>query len=96
MTTNTQIPEVSNQMPIRAYILVNTDPGKAKDVADEASKIKGNSPRVNIAHAVTGRFDVVVQVEADDTDSLKDITKLVLSKIPKVAGVCKTETLLVT
>jgi DNA-binding Lrp family transcriptional regulator len=82
-------------MPIRAYVLVRTDPGKAKDVATGASTIVPNSPRVSMAHAVTGRFDVVVQIEAADTDSPADIANIVLSKISAIKGVRQTETLFV-
>lgn len=82
-------------MPIRAYVLVSTDPGKAKVVAEEAGKISGSSPRVKIAHAITGRHDVLVQVEADESDSLAKIADIVLSKIAKIPGVRRTETALV-
>jgi DNA-binding Lrp family transcriptional regulator len=82
-------------MPIRAYVLVSTDPGKAKDVATEASTIAPSSPRVSASHSVMGRYDVVVQIDATNTDSITDIAKLVLSKISAIKGVRRTETLLV-
>ena len=82
-------------MPIRAYVLVRTDPGKAKDVASGAGGTAPNSPHVSVAHAVMGRFDVVVQIDAASTDSTDDIAKLVLSKIAGMKGVRQTETLLV-
>ena len=67
---------------------MNTDPGKAKDVAGEVGRISG-SPRVKTADAITGRFDVVAEVEADDVASLANT---VLTKIAKVPGVRRTET----
>jgi DNA-binding Lrp family transcriptional regulator len=79
-------------MPIRAYVLVNTDPGKAKDVAEQVSGISG-SPRVKKSCAVMGRFDVIAEVEADDLNSL---TKTVLSKVATIRGVRRTETALVS
>ncbi|MEM2989698.1 MAG: Lrp/AsnC ligand binding domain-containing protein [Halobacteria archaeon] len=75
-------------MPIIAYVLVETTPGKAKFVAEEASKIEG----VKTAHAVMGRFDVILLVESEDTKSLSD---LVLSKIHAIDGVLKTQTAVV-
>jgi len=95
MIASTQVQGVSNQMPIRAYVLVSTDPGKAKDVATEASTTPSNSPRVSVSHATMGRFDVVIQIEAANTDSPADIANLVLSKIATIKGVRRTETLLV-
>jgi DNA-binding Lrp family transcriptional regulator len=79
-------------MPIRAYVLVSTDPGKAKDVADKVSNISG-SPRVKRSCAIMGRFDVLAEVEADDLDSL---TNTVLSKIATIPGVRRTETAVVS
>lgn len=75
-------------MPIRAYILINTDPGKAKDVAKEVGR-KSGSASVKKADAVTGRFDVIAEVEADDYPSVGSI---VLTKIATVSGVRRTET----
>jgi len=86
---------MSNPTPIRAYVLVRTDPGKARDVATEAGPTVPNSPGVSVAHAVMGRFDVVVQIEAASTDSPDDIAQLVLSKIARIKDVRQTETLLV-
>jgi DNA-binding Lrp family transcriptional regulator len=76
-------------MPIRAYVFVSTDPGKAKGVAGEISKIGGNSPRVLKVSAITGRFDVLVEVEDSDVASLANI---VLTKISQIPNVRRTET----
>jgi DNA-binding Lrp family transcriptional regulator len=78
-------------MPIRAYLLIRTDPGKAKDVADQVSNVSG-SPRVKKSCAVMGRFDVIAEVEADDLNSL---TSIVLSKIATIPHVRNTETAVV-
>lgn len=67
------------------YVLVETVPGKAKNVAEEASKIEG----VKTAHMVMNEFDVVIFVESEDAKSLND---LVLSKIHTIDGVLKTQT----
>jgi DNA-binding Lrp family transcriptional regulator len=79
-------------MPIRAYVMINTEPGKAKDVADKVSNVSG-SPIVKKSCAVMGRFDVLAEVEADNLDSL---TSTVLSKIATIPGVRRTETAVVS
>ena len=51
---------------VQAYILVQTEVGKAADVAKEISKIAG----VTTAEDVTGPYDVIVRAEADNVDEL--------------------------
>jgi DNA-binding Lrp family transcriptional regulator len=77
-------------MPIRAYVFIQTDPGKAKDVASEVGAISG-SARVK-ASVITGRFDVLAEVEGSD---LTSIANTVLTRISKVQGVRRTETAVV-
>ena len=49
-------------------------------------------PGVRAAHAVTGVYDVVCQVEAD---SLDELANTVVDRIQGVEGVIRTETALV-
>lgn len=65
---------------MKAYILINMDPGKTTDAVKKIAKVKG----VKSAEAVTGPFDIIALAEAKD---LKLLGKLVVSKIQKVAGV---------
>ena len=51
---------------VQAYILVQTEVGKAADVAKEIGKIPG----VTTAEDVTGPYDVIVRAEADNVDGL--------------------------
>ena len=51
---------------VQAYILVQTEVGKAADVAKEIAKITG----VTTAEDVTGPYDVIVRAEADNVDEL--------------------------
>ena len=51
---------------VQAYILVQTEVGKAADVAKEIAKITG----VTQAEDVTGPYDVIVRAEADNVDDL--------------------------
>ena len=72
-------------MTIRAYILIETSPGKTRGITKTVEKIKG----VKMAHSVTGPFDIVVCVEVADPKVLGD---LVFEKIQKIDGVISTLT----
>lgn len=70
---------------VQAYVLVQTEVGKAAQVADEVRQIEG----VGSAHDVTGPYDVIVMAEAPDVDSLG---KLVVAKIQAIEGITRTLT----
>ena len=70
---------------ITAYVLIQTEVGKAANVAQTARKIDG----VVSADDVTGPYDVIVRTEAP---SLDDLGKLVVSKIQAVEGITRTFT----
>lgn len=70
---------------VAAYILIQTDVGKAASVAEEIAKIPG----VLNAEAVTGPYDAIVHAEAEDVDSLG---KLVVARIQSVDGITRTLT----
>ncbi|HKE51783.1 MAG TPA: Lrp/AsnC ligand binding domain-containing protein [Actinomycetes bacterium] len=72
-------------MVVQAYILVQTEVGKAAQVAREIADIRG----VTIAEDVTGPYDVIVRAEARNMDELG---KLVVSKVQSVAGITRTLT----
>ena len=61
-------------MVVQAYILIQTDVGKAADVARAIAQVKG----VTLAEDVTGPYDVIVRAEARNVDELG---KLVVSKV---------------
>jgi DNA-binding Lrp family transcriptional regulator len=70
---------------VQAYILIQTEVGKAAQVAREVNAIQG----VTSAEDVTGPYDVIVQAEADTVD---DLGKLVVAKIQAVEGITRTLT----
>ena len=72
-------------MPVSAYVLIQARPGKARAVAEAASGIEG----VRSAHVVTGLYDVIARVEANDVVVLSD---LVISKVQAIEGVERTYT----
>lgn len=72
-------------MATLAYILIEVTADKTKGVLTKLQKVKG----VKDAHAVTGPFDIIATIEAEDVKGLGDI---VLSKVRTIDGVEKTIT----
>ena len=70
---------------VQAYILIQTEVGKARDVAAAIDKING----VVRVDAVTGPYDVVVLGEAHSVDELG---QMIVSKIQYVPGITRTVT----
>ncbi|MEI7058411.1 Lrp/AsnC ligand binding domain-containing protein [Nocardioides sp. CCNWLW239] len=72
-------------MVVQAYILIQTDVGKAAEVATEIGKIQG----VTMAEDVTGPYDVIVRAEARNVDELG---KLVVARVQNLEGITRTLT----
>lgn len=70
---------------VQAYVLIQTEVGKAAQVADEARKIPG----VESADDVTGPYDVIVKASAENVDQLG---KLVVARIQSIDGITRTLT----
>jgi DNA-binding Lrp family transcriptional regulator len=70
---------------VQAYILIQTEVGKAADVAREIADVKG----VTLAEDVTGPYDVIVRAEARNVDELG---KLVVAKVQGIGGITRTLT----
>ncbi len=70
---------------VNAYILIQTEVGKAASVANEVRGIPG----VTDAEDVTGPYDVIVRAEAQTVDELG---KLVVARIQAVDGITRTLT----
>lgn len=70
---------------VEAYVLIQTEVGKAAQVADEVRRIPG----VASADDVTGPYDVIVKASAEDVDQLG---KLVVARIQSVEGITRTLT----
>ncbi len=76
-------------MSIQAYILIQTEVGKAGSVTKAVTAIAG----VTIAEGVTGPYDVIMRAEAA---SMEELGKSVLSKVQAVPGITRTLTCPVT
>ncbi|MFD1832347.1 Lrp/AsnC family transcriptional regulator [Streptomyces desertarenae] len=70
---------------VQAYILIQTEVGKASTVAE----IVGGIPGVVQAEDVTGPYDVIVRAQADTVD---DLGRMVVARIQHVEGITRTLT----
>ena len=70
---------------VAAYILVQTEVGKAAQVAKDIVRIEG----VQLAEDVTGPYDVIARAEARTIDELG---KLVVARVQAVDGITRTLT----
>jgi DNA-binding Lrp family transcriptional regulator len=70
---------------VTAYILIQTEVGKAAQVAKDILDITG----VQQAQAVTGPYDVIVRAEARNLDELG---QLAVARVQAVAGITRTLT----
>ena len=70
---------------VKAYILIQTEVGRAASVAERISGLAG----VTNSEDVTGPYDVIVRAEAETMD---DLGKLVVAKIQTIDGITRTLT----
>jgi DNA-binding Lrp family transcriptional regulator len=68
---------------VHAYILIQTEVGKAASVAAAIAQLDG----VTEAEGVTGPYDVIVRCQAANVDELG---KLVVAKVQLVEGITRT------
>ena len=72
-------------MTTRAYIKIETSAGTSREVIKVLSSIQG----VDEANAVTGPYDVIVEVSAQD---LNEIGDLVSRRVHTIDGISRTLT----
>jgi DNA-binding Lrp family transcriptional regulator len=72
-------------MAVSAYVLIQTEVGKAAQVATEVRNIEG----VRSADDVTGPYDVIAVAEADNMDELG---RMVVSRVQMIEGITRTLT----
>ncbi len=71
----------------KAYVLIETQVGKAKDVVEAVRSLVG----VISVDLVTGPYDVIAVVQAD---TLNEIGDLITAKVHPVSGISRTVTCL--
>jgi len=70
---------------VRAYVLIQTEVGKAATVAKQVAEISG----VVRAEDVTGPYDVIAEAEAETVD---DLGKIIVSRVQLIEGITRTLT----
>ena len=76
-------------MATKAYVLIETAVGKTTDVLRSLQRVQG----VREADAVTGEYDIVAVLEAEN---LEGIGKLVTGNIHAIGGIQRTKTFVAT
>ncbi|HET6914518.1 MAG TPA: Lrp/AsnC ligand binding domain-containing protein [Acidimicrobiales bacterium] len=72
-------------MAVSAYVLIQTEVGKAATVAGHVRDIPG----VVSADDVTGPYDVIVKADADSVDELG---RMIVSRLQMIEGITRTLT----
>lgn len=70
---------------VEAYVLLQTEQGKMAEIAQSLAQL----PAVSEANVVTGPYDVIARVQADDMDA---IGQLIVAEVQVVGGVTRTLT----
>lgn len=78
-------------MAFRAYVLIEAEVGHAKGVGESVLDLKYKDARVTSVDTVTGPYDVIVQMEADDLDKLGSA---ITEGLQRIEGVQRTTTCL--
>lgn len=78
-------------MAIRGYVLVETEVGRTQAVGTELRHLTSGTAKVLAVDTVTGPFDVIMQLEADDLDLLG---KCITDEVQQIDGIQRTTTCL--
>jgi DNA-binding Lrp family transcriptional regulator len=70
---------------VEAYVLLQTEQGRMAEIAQSLAQL----PAVSEANVVTGPYDVIARVQADDMDA---IGQLIVAEVQIVGGVTRTLT----
>ncbi|MFC2046856.1 Lrp/AsnC family transcriptional regulator [Chloroflexota bacterium] len=74
-------------MSAKAFVLIETAVGRTSEVAAALGRLKG----IKSVNAVTGPYDVIAIIEAEN---LNDIGDIVTARIHPIAGISRTVTCL--
>ena len=74
---------------IRAYVLIETAPGKTKSVKRALGRVAGGASTMVHLDAITGPYDFIAVVEGPSLDA---IGRLVTDEIGTIDGVTRTTT----
>jgi len=63
-----------------AYVLINCDLGFDTEIIDEIRQLE----EVKEAHGIFGAYDIIVKLESDNVDNLRDIITWKIRKLNRV------------
>ena len=77
---------------LRSFLLVKATPGKEKEIQDRFKAL----PEVREVHLITGKFDLLVALESEDTeiDPIRKVVELVIERVRTSGGVIDTRTII--
>jgi DNA-binding Lrp family transcriptional regulator len=78
-------------MTVRGYVLIEAEVGRSKGVGEAVLALRHSDARVTSVDTVTGPYDVIVQMEAEDLDKLGNA---ITDGIQHIEGVERTTTCL--
>lgn len=78
-------------MSVRGYILVETEVGRTQAVGRAMRDLESTLATVSAVDTVTGPYDVIVQLDAEDLDQLG---KCITAELQAIDGVQRTTTCL--
>jgi DNA-binding Lrp family transcriptional regulator len=78
-------------MTVHGYVLIEAEVGKARAISDALARFKSPDAEVVAVDTVTGPYDVIVQLEAEDLDKLG---RCITEGMQRVEGVQRTTTCL--
>jgi DNA-binding Lrp family transcriptional regulator len=67
-------------MPVKAFVLINTQIGSEEEVLKDLKGLE----EVEEAHIVYGVYDIVAKVTAEDINKLRDIVTMKIRKMKKI------------
>ncbi|MCJ7490951.1 MAG: Lrp/AsnC ligand binding domain-containing protein [Dehalococcoidia bacterium] len=78
-------------MAVHGYVLIEAEVGRARAISEGISKLSNPDARIVAVDTVTGPYDVIVQLEAEDLDRLG---RCITDVLQRVEGVERTTTCL--
>ncbi len=78
-------------MAVHGYVLVDAEVGKAKAISEALAQLERPDAQVIAVDTVTGPYDVILQLEADDLDKMG---RFITEGVQRVEGVQRTTTCL--
>jgi DNA-binding Lrp family transcriptional regulator len=79
------------EMAVHGYVLIEAEVGRARAISDAISRVSSPDARIVAVDTVTGPYDVIVQLEAEDLDRLG---RAITDTLQRVEGVERTTTCL--